>query len=302
MQIPHKGVLSNSPFFITIPTIKDSSEMAISAADVKKLREMTGAGMMDCKKALGEANGDFEMAVEILRKKGQKVSEKRADRDANQGLIITRVSEDGKKASAIELNCETDFVARNDDFRAKATTFNNLVFDNSFKTLEEVLACPFGNGSVADEVANMVGVIGEKIQIKKSLLLETDGTLVVYNHPGDQLAVIVEFDGEVTNEDVAKDVAMQVAAMKPIAVTEDEVDASVIEKEIEIAKEQLINEGRPAEIAEKAAKGKLRRFFEESVLLNQKFVKDNGVTVKQYLEQNKTPLVKAFYRLQLGEA
>jgi elongation factor Ts len=276
--------------------------MAISAADVKKLREMTGAGMMDCKKALGEANGDFEMAVEILRKKGQKVSEKRADRDANQGLIITRVSEDGKKASAIELNCETDFVARNDDFRAQATTFNNLVFDNNFKTLEELLASSFGSGSVSDEVANMVGVIGEKIQIKRSLLLETEGTLVVYNHPGDQLAVIVEFDGAVSNEDIAKDVAMQVAAMKPIAVTEAEVDATVIEKEIEIAKEQLINEGRPAEIAEKAAKGKLRRFFEESVLLNQKFVKDNSLTVKQYLEQNSTPLVKAFYRLQLGEA
>jgi elongation factor Ts len=276
--------------------------MAISAADVKKLREMTGAGMMDCKKALGEANGDFEMAVEILRKQGQKVSEKRADRDANQGLIITRVSDDGKKASAIEINSETDFVARNEDFRAKATTFNNLVFDNSYKTLEEVLSSPFGNGTVADEVANMVGVIGEKIQIKKSLLLETDGTLVVYNHPGDQLAVIVEFDGSVTNEDVAKDVAMQIAAMKPIAVTEAEVDATVIEKEIEIAKEQLINEGRPADIAEKAAKGKLRRFFEESVLLNQKFVKDNSVTVKQYLEQNNTPLVKAFYRLQLGES
>lgn len=291
------------PFFIiTIPTIKDSSEMAISAADVKKLREMTGAGMMDCKKALGEANGDFEIAVEILRKKGQKVSEKRADRDANQGLIITRVSEDGKKASAIELNCETDFVARNEDFRAKATTFNNLVFDNGFKTLEDLLASPFGSGSVSEEVANMVGVIGEKIQIKKSLLLETNGTLVVYNHPGDQLAVIVEFDGAVANEDVAKDVAMQVAAMKPIAVTEAEVDATVIEKEIEIAKEQLINEGRPADIAEKAATGKLRRFFEESVLLNQKFVKDNSVTVKQYLEQNNTPLVKAFYRLQLGDA
>lgn len=276
--------------------------MAISAADVKKLREMTGAGMMDCKKALGESEGDFDKAVEILRKKGQKVSEKRADRDANQGLIITRISEDGKKASSIELNCETDFVARNDDFRAKATAFNNIVFDNALTSLDALMASAFGNSTVADEVAAMVGSIGEKIELKNAVYVETDGQFVTYNHPGDQLAVIVEFDGVVDNEEVAKDVAMQVAAMKPIAVTEAEVDASVVEKEIEIAKEQLINEGRPAEIAEKAAKGKLRRFFEENVLLNQKFVKDNSITIKQYLEQNNTPLVKAFHRLQLGQA
>lgn len=275
--------------------------MAISAADVKKLREMTGAGMMDCKKALNESEGDFDKAVEILRKKGQKVSEKRADRDANQGLVITRVSEDGKKASAVELNCETDFVARNEDFRAKATAFNNLVFENSIQTQDELMSASFGKGTVSDEIAAMTGSIGEKIELKNPVCIETEGFIVAYNHPGDQLAVLVEFEGEVSNEEIARDVAMQVAAMKPIAVTEDGVDASVIEKEIEIAKEQLINEGKPAEIAEKAARGKLRRFFEESVLLNQKFVKDNAITVKQYLEQNNTPLVKAFHRLQLGQ-
>jgi elongation factor Ts len=274
--------------------------MAISAGDVKKLREMTGAGMMDCKKALNEAEGDFEKAVELLRKKGQKVSEKRADRDANQGLVITRVSEDGKKASAIELNCETDFVARNDDFRAKATSFNDLMFDNGYSSLEELLAAPYGKATVSDEIAAMVGSIGEKIQLKTAVYTETEGFLISYNHPGDQLAVLVDFAGDVSNTDVAKDVAMQVAAMKPIAVSEDQVDASVIEKEIEIAKEQLINEGKPAEIAEKAATGKLRRFFEESVLLNQKFVKDNSITVKQYLEQNSTPLATRFIRIQLG--
>ncbi len=275
--------------------------MSITAADVKKLRDMTGAGMMDSKKALTEAEGDFETAVEILRKKGQKVADKRADRDAKEGLVITRISDDGKKAAAIEINCETDFVARNEDFQAKAESFLNAAYDGNIDNLEALMAVEVDGETIADHLQNMTGTIGEKIQISKVVLVETEGTLIDYIHPGNQLGVLVEFDGAVDNAEVAKDVAMQIAAMKPIAVTQDEVDASVVEKELEIAKEQLINEGKPAEIAEKAAKGKLRRFYEERVLLNQKFVKDNGVNVKQYLEQNNTPLAKAFYRIQLGE-
>lgn len=275
--------------------------MSISAADVKKLRDMTGAGMMDCKKALSEANGDFDQAVDLLRKKGQKLADKRADRDAKEGLILSRISDDAKKAAVIEINSETDFVARNEDFQAKANAFLNTAYDNNLENLDALLAADIDGTSVADHLQHMTATIGEKILISKVVLVNTEGSLVSYIHPGNQLGVLVEFDGSLESEEVGKDVAMQIAAMKPIAVTQDEVDASLVEKELEIAKEQLINEGKPAEIAEKAAIGKLRRFYEERVLLNQKFVKDNGITVKQYLEQNGAPLAKAFHRIQLGE-
>jgi elongation factor Ts len=275
--------------------------MSISAKDVKKLRDITGAGMMDCKKALSEADGDMDRAVEILRKKGQKVSEKRADREANQGLVLTKISDDGKKAAALEINCETDFVARNEDFQEKAEQFLNIIYEKETTDAESLLKEKLNDLTIEEHVKAMVGKIGEKIEISRVLLIKSEGSLIDYIHPGNQLGVIVEFDGAVSNEDAAKDVAMQIAAMNPIAVTRDEVDASVIDKELEIAKEQLINEGKPAEIAEKAAQGKLRRFYEERVLLEQKFVKDNGISVKQYLEQNSTPLVKSFHRIQLGE-
>ena len=275
--------------------------MSISAADVKKLRDMTGAGMMDCKKALSEANGDFDTAVEILRKKGQKVADKRADREAKEGLILTRISDDAKKGVAIEINCETDFVARNEDFQAQANAFLDAAFDSNTADVDTLLAIDVDGRSIADHLQDMTGKIGEKIQISKTILATTEGSLVSYIHPGNQLGVLVEFDGPIADEEIGKDVAMQVAAMKPIAVTEAEVDASVVEKELEIAKEQLINEGKPADIAEKAAQGKLRRFYEERVLLNQKFVKDNGVTVKKYLQDSGAPLAVAFHRIQLGE-
>jgi len=274
--------------------------MSISASDVKKLREMTGAGMMDCKKALTEADGDFDRAVEILRKKGQQVSEKRADREANQGLILTKVSEDGKKAAAIEINCETDFVARNEDFQQKAELFLNAAFKNEVNDLSELRSLEVNGLTIADHLKEMVGTIGEKIELNKVIFAETDGSFISYIHPGNQLGVLVEFENSI-NGDVGKDVAMQIAAMNPLAVTEDGVDTSVIDKELEIAKEQLLNEGKPEHIAEKAAKGKLRRFYEDRVLLNQKFVKDNGISVKDYLQQNDAPLVKQFYRIQLGE-
>ena len=275
--------------------------MSISAADVKKLRDMTGAGMMDCKKALAEAEGDFDNAVEILRKKGQKVADKRADREAKEGLILTRISDDAKKAVGIEINCETDFVARNEDFQAQADAFLNAAYDNNTGSVEALLAIVIDGRSIADHLQDMTGKIGEKIQISTTILSTTDGAMVSYIHPGNQLGVLVEFDGPSIDPEIGKDVAMQVAAMKPIAVTEAEVDASVVEKELEIAKELLINEGKPEEIAEKAAVGKLRRFYEERVLLNQKFVKDNSLSVKKYLEDNNAPLVVSFHRIQLGE-
>lgn len=276
--------------------------MSISAKDVMKLREATGAGMMDCKKALTEAEGDFEKAIEILRKKGQQVSEKRADRDANQGLVLIKLSDDKTKAAAIEINCETDFVARNEDFQARAESFLNAAFENESGTISDLLKQEADGLSIEKHLDEMVGKIGEKIEISKVVHISTSGSLVEYIHPGNQLGVIVEFEGAVNDENAAKDVAMQVAAMNPIAVTREEVDASIIDKELEIAKEQLINEGKPVEIAEKAAQGKLRRFYEERVLLEQKFVKDNGISVKEYLTQSKVPLVRSFHRIQLGDS
>jgi len=276
--------------------------MSISAKDVMKLRQATGAGMMDCKKALAEADGDFDKAVEVLRKKGQKVSEKRADREAEEGVVLIKISDDHTKASAIELNCETDFVARNDDFQAKGEAFLNAAFDNEAKSVEEIKKLEVDGLSIEKHLETMVGKIGEKIEISKVIYINTSGHLIKYIHPGNQLGVIVEFESELTDEEVGKDVAMQVAAMNPIAVNRDGVDATMVEKELEIAKEQLINEGKPEEIAEKAAKGKLRRFYEERVLLEQKFVKDNGVSVKEYLEQNDAPLATSFHRIQLGES
>jgi len=276
--------------------------MSISAKDVKMLRDKTGAGMMDCKKALKESDGDMEKAIEFLRKKGQKVSEKRADREADQGLVLSRISDDATKAVMIEINCETDFVARNEDFQNQAQKFLDVAFENDVKTVSDLLKEEVDGMTVEKHLESMVGKIGEKIEINKVVSVETDGGLVDYIHPGNQLGVLVEFEGQVEDDQIGKNVAMQIAAMNPLAVVRDNVDATVVEKELEIAKEQLINEGKPEEIAEKAAKGKLRRFYEERVLLEQKYVKDNGISVKEYLEQNDAPLVRSFHRLQLGES
>lgn len=276
--------------------------MSISAKDVKELRDKTGAGMMDCKKALKESDGDMEKAIEFLRKKGQKVSEKRADRDANQGLILSKVNDDRTKASFIEVNCETDFVARNEDFQKQAQSFLDVAFEKEIGSVADLHQEEIDGLTIEKHLESMVGKIGEKIEINRVVFAQTDGALVDYIHPGNQLGVLVEFEGDVDAEVIGKNVAMQIAAMNPIAVTRDGVDASIIDKELEIAKEQLINEGKPEEIAEKASKGKLRRFYEERVLLEQKFVKDNGISVKEYLEQNDAPLVRSFHRLQLGES
>ena len=272
--------------------------MSITAADVKKLREMTGAGMMDCKKALADANGDFEAAVEYLRKKGQKVSEQRADRDANQGVIVIHISADKKKAVALELNCETDFVARNEDFVAQAEKFAKIAFDEQVTDVDTFRTLKLEGLEIDEHLKSMVGKIGEKIDVRRIELMNSDGIILSYIHPGAQLAVLVDFAGEVDAE-IGKDVAMQVAAMNPIAVNKEDVDASVLDKELEIAKEQLINEGKPVEIAEKAAHGKVRRFYEERVLNEQKFVKDSSVTVRDYLKSKGAPAVIAFVRIQL---
>ncbi len=274
--------------------------MSISAADVKKLRDQTGAGMMDCKKALAESNGDMEKAIEILRKKGQKVSEKRADREANQGVIVSLISDDHKKAVALELNCETDFVAKNEEFVQFATDFAKVAFEIEPADRDALLQAKSGSLTVSDKLKDLVGKIGEKIDIGRFEVMKSEGQIHDYIHPGNKLCVLVEFDGEVPYPDIAKDVAMQIAAMNPLAVNRDGVDTTVLEKEKEIAREQLINEGKPVEIAEKAAMGKMRRFFEERVLLEQKFVKDGTLSVQDYLKQAEAPTVTSFVRIQLG--
>ena len=260
------------------------STVNISAADVKKLREMTGAGMMDCKKALTEAEGDFEKAIEILRKKGEKLSVKRADREATEGAVLALVSDDKTKGVIVKLSCETDFVAKNQDFVNLARGFAQLALDNFPATREELLGLNFNGVSVDEKVKEQVGVIGEKIELASYERIQAP-LVAPYIHMGNKAAVLVGLN--MANDDyyeAGRDVAMQVAAMRPIAVDKDGVDPSIIEKEIEIGKEQARQEGKPAAILEKIAMGKLNKFFKESTLLNQDFVKDSKQTVAQFLK------------------
>lgn len=275
--------------------------MSISAADVKKLRERTGAGMMDCKKALNESNGDLDAAIDYLRKKGQKVADKRSDREANQGVIVTKVSDDGKKGVALELNCETDFVAKNEEFAGHAESYAEAVIENDIQDHNTLYSTSVNGTAVSEHLKDLVGKIGEKIDIGQFEVVKTDGQIVTYVHPGNQLAVLVEFNGSLDgNEEAGRDIAMQIAAMNPIAVDRDSVPQERITQELEIAKDQMISEGKPAEIAEKAAQGKVRKFYEEHVLLEQKFVKDGSITVQEFLKQQKAPDIASFKRLQLG--
>lgn len=273
----------------------------ISAGDVNKLRQITGAGMMDCKKALTEANGDFDAAIDFLRKKGQKVAANRSERDAKEGLVIAKVTPSGNKGILIVLNCETDFVAKNDEFNTVANTMADVALNNNAKTLDELKALPYGGGqTIADKIIEQVGKIGEKIELSVFEKIESE-KVVAYNHPGNKLATIVAFNKSTVNETVAKDVAMQVAAMAPIAVDKGDVDAKTLEREIEIGKEQARQEGKPEEMLEKIALGKLNKFYKESTLLNQEFIKDNKKTISQYLnEAEKGLTVVSFKRVSLG--
>ena len=273
----------------------------ITAADVNKLRKQTGAGMMDCKKALVEAEGDFEKAIEILRKKGQKVAAKRGDRDAAEGLAIA-ASNNGAGAILV-LNCETDFVAKNDDFGTLARTILQVGLDTNAADKAALEAASFdGNGlSVADKITEQVGTIGEKIEISLFERIEAP-TVVAYNHPGNQVASLVGLSTEGdTAGSAGRDVAMQVAAMAPVGLNQDDVPSDVVAKEIEIGKELAIQEGKPADLAEKIAKGKLNKFFKENTLLNQAFIKDNKKSVSQYLTEQESGLtVTAFKRGSLS--
>ncbi|MDA9773368.1 translation elongation factor Ts [Saprospiraceae bacterium] len=275
--------------------------MGISASDVKALRDQTGAGMMDCKKALVEANGDIATAIDLLRKKGQKLSAKRADREANEGVVIAMISDDSKKGIVVKLSCETDFVAKNDDFVAFAQKIADLALSTFADTKEELLAVDFGGISLGDKITEHVGVIGEKVELTDYEKL-TGECIVPYIHMGYRAGVIVALNksGDAAVE-AGKNVAMQVAAMKPVALDKDGVDASIIEKEIEIGMEQARAEGKPEAMLERIAQGKLAKFFKEKTLLNQMFVKDNKQNIATYLGSVEAGLTAtAFKHVKLG--
>jgi elongation factor Ts len=278
--------------------------MAISATEVAKLRKMTGAGMMDCKKALEEANGDYEQAVAIIRKKGQLVASKRADREATEGCVIAKISADATKGVLTVLSCETDFVAKGADF----IKFTEDVADAALKAgaadLDAVKQLTVNNISVAEGVNEKVAVIGEKIDLTFFDSLEA-AEVIAYIHPGNKLACLVGFNKKLSNPQVGRDVAMQVAAMSPVAVDKESVPADVVAKELDIASDQAKNDpknaGKPAEMIEKIAQGKLEKFFKEMTLINQEFIKDGKKKVSDYLkEADKDLKVTKFVRFSLA--
>jgi elongation factor Ts len=276
--------------------------MAITAQDVNKLRQMTGAGMMDCKKALTEAEGDFEKAVDILRKKGQKVSASRADRETKEGVVVTRVAENGTKGILLSLTCETDFVAKNEEFGTFANTLIDLAVANGSESKDAVMALPFESITVAEKIIEMTGKIGEKIDISHFEIVTAE-SVVPYVHSNGKLGVLVGLvnTSGANVEEAGKDVAMQIAAMNPVAVDKDGVDSSTIEREIEIGKEQARAEGKAEEMLEKIALGKLQKFYKENTLLSQQFVKDGSKSIAQYLDGvSKGLTVNAFKRISIG--
>jgi elongation factor Ts len=271
----------------------------ITAAEVNNLRKTTGAGMMDCKNALVEAEGDFELAIEILRKKGQKVAAKRADRDSSEGATIAAVNSDNTSGVIISLNCETDFVAKNDSFVSLANELAELALN--FDNKDEFLNASYNGISVQEKLTEQTGVIGEKIEIGGFRKLNAP-FVGSYIHAGNKIATLVGLSSAVEGAAAAaKDVAMQAAAMNPVALDESAVDQSVIDKEIEIAKEQLRQEGKPEAMLDNIAKGKLKRFFKDNTLVNQDFIKDNKQSVSQYIKSVDSKLeITGFERVALG--
>jgi elongation factor Ts len=281
------------------------STLQITASDVNKLRQQTGAGMMDCKKALTETNGDFEAAIDFLRKKGAKVAASRQDRESNEGVVIARTSADGKRGVIIELNCETDFVAKNAEFIAFANAIANEAVENNPADLEALnkLSIDVENSriTIGEATIDKTGKIGEKIGVSKYEVIEGE-KVIAYIHGNFRLGVLVALSANVAGvEDAGKDVAMQIAAMNPVAVDKDGVDATTVQRELEIAKEQIRAEGKPEEMVEKISIGKLNKFYKDSTLLNQEFVKDPSKSVAQFLSTvDKGLTVTAFKRVALG--
>ncbi len=274
----------------------------ITAADVQKLRQLTGSGMMDCKQALNESNGDFEKAIEYLRKKGLKVAAKRADRDANEGIVMAAINPEHTFAVNIMVSCETDFAAKNQEFGDYVRHIVELSLVQKPRSLDEFKSLDLNGRSVQDNLMDLVGKIGEKMEIAHYEFIEAP-LVTAYNHFGNRLATIVGFNkrGDGVFGEVTHQVAMQVAAMNPLAIDKDDVDQKIIDQEIEIGKEQARQEGKPENILEKIAFGKLNKFFKDNTLMNQDFVRDNTKTIRQFLEATDKELkVTAFKRLMLG--
>ncbi len=277
------------------------STVQITAADVNKLRQQTGAGMMDCKKALTEANGDFEAAIDYLRKKGAKVAASRQDRESNEGVVIAKTTADGKRGVVVEFNCETDFVAKNADFVAFANSIADLAIEKNPSSLEELVNLELNGEKLSDTIISQTGKIGEKVGVSKFETV-TGEKVIAYIHGNYRLGVLVALSANPASADeVGKDVAMQIAAMNPVAIDKADVDSKTIERELEIAKDVIRQEGKPEEMVEKIAAGKLNKFYKDSTLLNQEFVKDSSKSVAQFLnEVDKGLTVTAFKRVQLG--
>jgi elongation factor Ts len=273
--------------------------MAVTMAEITKLRTMTGAGMMDCKNALNEAEGDFDKAMEIIRKKGQAVAAKRSDREASEGCVLAGTN--GSFAAIIALKCETDFVAKNSEFVGLATTILNAALENKPATTEELLAATVEGSTIAQLITDRIGVTGEKMEVGTYNKIEA-ASVVSYIHPGNKLATIVGFNQEGIDAQVARDVAMQVAAMSPISLSKDDMPAEVVEKELNIGREKAREEGKPENMLDKIAQGRLNKFYQDSTLLAQAFIKDQKITVEQYLNsQSKGLTATAFERFTLNQ-
>lgn len=286
--------------------------MAITATQVKELRDKTGAGMIDCKKALEESNGDFDKAVEYLRKKGAAIAAKRAEKTASEGIISTRVFDEGKSAAIVEVNCETDFVANSDDF----SNFTNLVLDvvveNKPADIKALLELSKDGKKIADELNALLGKIGEKIEVSRFVIEKAENGLIVdYIHHGSKLGVLITTDNVPTDkaaelQPILKDIAMQIAAMRPLTIYREEVDKTLVEKEIDIYKEVARKEGKPEQVLEKIAVGKLNKFYEENCLAEQIFVKDNtkkvGALIEEFNKKNSTQVkLTKFKRFHLSD-
>ena len=278
------------------------TQLSISAKDVKQLRDQTGAGMMDCKQALLDSNGDINAAIDLLRKKGQKVAAKRADREALQGLILTRMDDAAQTGIIVEVNCETDFVARNQEFVCFSEAVADLILASRPSNLEQLMALPLlDDRTVAETVLDLTGKIGEKLGVRRFHTLSSNGGIVVdYIHPGARLGVLVALKGSGNLTPTGRDVAMQVAALNPVAAHRRDVSNAIQEKELDIGREAARLEGKPEHILDKIAQGKLERFFKDNVLVEQPFVKDASKRVKEVLKQAGAD-VEGFVRCALGE-
>ena len=277
-----------------------SATVTISASDVNRLRQVTGAGMMDCKKALSEAEGNFDKAIEILRKKGQKVAASRAEREAKEGIVLAKISADGKKGILISVNSETDFVARNEEFASFVEAVATIVLDKLPANIDTAKALSYSGAlSIGDKLTELVGKIGEKLEISRYESITTE-KVIAYNHPGNKLATIIGFTKNIS-DDAGRNIAMQVAAMAPVSLDKDDVSQDIINSELEIGRELARKEGKPENMIDKIAQGKLNKFYSESTLLNQEYIRDAKKTVRQYLaETDKDATITGFKRVALG--